>query len=982
MNGANNTSLDFGAEIAAAKSAGYAARYRNRLHDRITEALAHAAEQDGDVCSGQSVNAQLSAATLADPWGNNLRISTPAWNPRFLEVRSAGPDGKFGTADDLLDSWQGSVCTVRVTVEHTGGAPGGGVEIAGIVTDETGASVPRAPIRVIETTTGRVHAVRAGADGRFRVAALPAGDFRVEVSAPGFQTAMKDVVLKEGDRAVLSAPLQVGMVTNGVMVEAAAPIMMMQAANAMAMPIMPMMDRKAMAFETRMDAAVTGRAMRPPVLKAAAPEPHVRSWFPESLYVRPEIITDKDGRAGITIPIADNITTWRMAMLASTKQGALGSGTSTLKVFQDFFTEMDLPVTLTQGDEVSIPVAVYNYSGSRGDVRLRLENADWFSLESDAAEKNVSVESGRVGGSQFSISAKRIGKFKLTLKAEMTGGAKRADIVVREIEVVPNGREQSMVFNGRLDSITQREVNFPMAAIPDANTLFVRLYPGPLSQIVEGMDGLLRMPGGCFEQTSSSTYPNVLALDYMKRTKKATPEVSAKAEGYIATGYQRLVTFEVPGGGFSWFGTAPANKILTSYGLMEFGDMSKVHDVDPRLIQRTQQWLANQQQADGSWKPDNGGIAEGAINRFQSDLLRITAYVAWSLKVTGYQGPAIDRARHFIDAHMGGAKEPDAYTLAVLANLAVDYGGDRAFTDRAMRMLLESKSEHADQVSWNAEQTGMYGGGTSAAVETTSLAVQALLKGGGDASVAAKAMNFIVAKKDSAGTWGTTQATIMALRALLLSTERGAGTAKGAVEILVNGKVAAQLALTAVNNDLFHQFVFKGGDLQQANRVEIRFTGQGVPAYQVAGRYFTPWNEKPASEPLSIDVSYDRTRLEQDQIATATATVRNRLAARANMVMVDLGIPPGFELLSEDLDSYREKSIGKKSGRLDKFSLTPTQAILYFDSIAANDVLKLSFRLRAKYPVRAHTFASRVYEYYDPAVSSLARPVQLEVRKK
>ncbi len=53
------------------------------------------------------------------------------------------------------------------------------------------------------------------------------------------------------------------------------------------------------------------------------------------------------------------------------------------------------------------------------------------------------------------------------------------------------------------------------------------------------------------------------------------------------------------------------------------------------------------------------------------------------------------------------------------------------------------------------------------AVETTGLAVQALLKWGGDPATAAKAMNFIVAKKDSAGTWGATQATIMALRAML-----------------------------------------------------------------------------------------------------------------------------------------------------------------------------------------------------------------------
>jgi len=265
-----------------------------------------------------------------------------------------------------------------------------------------------------------------------------------------------------------------------------------------------------------------------------------------------------------------------MAMLASTTHGSLGSGMSSLKVFQDFFADLDLPVTLTQGDRVSIPVGIYNYSGSNGSVKLQLQPEDWYALVADSATKTVAVESGRVGGSQFTLEARRIGKFKLTLTARMTGGAARADVLVREIEVVPNGREQSVVFNGRLESAVQHAVDFPAGAIADASKVFVRLYPGPLSQVIEGMDSILRMPSGCFEQTSSSTYPNVLTLDYMKRTKKLTPEIHAKAEGYIANGYQRLLTFEVPGGGFSWFGQAPANKILTAYGLMEFSDMSKV----------------------------------------------------------------------------------------------------------------------------------------------------------------------------------------------------------------------------------------------------------------------------------------------------------------------------------------------------------------------------------------------------------------------
>jgi hypothetical protein len=97
------------------------------------------------------------------------------------------------------------------------------------------------------------------------------------------------------------------------------------------------------------------------------------------------------------------------------------------------------------------------------------------------------------------------------------------------------------------------------------------------------------------------------------------------------------------------------------------------------------------------------------------------------------------------------------------------------------------------------------------------------------------------------------------------------------------------------------------------------------------------------------------------------------------MVMVDLGIPPGFDLLSEDLQAFQEKSSGDKPGRLEKFSLTATQAILYFDGLSAKQEVTFTVRLHAKYAIRAHSFQSRVYEYYDPAQNATARPVQLEV---
>jgi hypothetical protein len=110
--------------------------------------------------------------------------------------------------------------------------------------------------------------------------------------------------------------------------------------------------------------------------------------------------------------------------------------------------------------------------------------------------------------------------------------------------------------------------------------------------------------------------------------------------------------------------------------------------------------------------------------------------------------------------------------------------------------------------------------------------------------------------------------------------------------------------------------------------------------------------------------------------------IRNNLTKTANMVMVDLGIPPGFDLLNEDLQSTQERTAEARTGRLEEFSLTATQAILYFNALAPHQDVALKIRLRAKYPIRAHTFQSRLYEYYDPDVNSTARPVRLEIDER
>jgi len=95
-----------------------------------------------------------------------------------------------------------------------------------------------------------------------------------------------------------------------------------------------------------------------------------------------------------------------------------------------------------------------------------------------------------------------------------------------------------------------RSTNRPPRAYRKEGGIAHEVIRSKFSQLVEGLDGIYRIPYGCFEQTSSTTYPNVLALDYLKRTQKNLPAIQSKARHYIHLRYQRLVGFDVSGGGF------------------------------------------------------------------------------------------------------------------------------------------------------------------------------------------------------------------------------------------------------------------------------------------------------------------------------------------------------------------------------------------------------------------------------------------------
>ena len=225
---------------------------------------------------------------------------------------------------------------------------------------------------------------------------------------------------------------------------------------------------------------------------AGAEAPRLRQYFPETLYWAPELVTDEDGSLSLDVPMADSITTWRLTVLASSQDGRLGFNTHGLRVFQDFFVDIDLPVALTQGDEISIPVGVFNYLPEAQEVRLVVEQEPWFELLG-ADERTLTIASNDIDVVYFPIRVLKFGRRGFQVTA---WGEEMSDAIRREVNVVPDGKEFRLTESDWLNESREVEIEIPEEAVPETPHIEVKIYPGVMAQAVEGLEKILRLPHG------------------------------------------------------------------------------------------------------------------------------------------------------------------------------------------------------------------------------------------------------------------------------------------------------------------------------------------------------------------------------------------------------------------------------------------------------------------------------------------------------
>ena len=681
----------------------------------------------------------------------------------------------------------------------------------------------------------------------------------------------------------------------------------------------------------------------------------VRQFFPET-WLWTDLVTDDSGRATVNAEAPDSITTWMFRAVSLSKERGLGVAEAEMRVFQPFFVEMDLPYSAVRGEEFPVRVSLYNYLDSTQEFFVELEDSDDYELL-DESLKSVTVEGSDLGVVEFRIRLTRLGRAPIEITARSRDSA---DAVVRDLLVEPEGVSHEIVENAIMSAGDAAEfvTSPPVGSVPGSARAQVAISGSYLSQTLEGLENLLQMPFGCGEQNMILFAPNVFVARYLQQTGQLKPEVMAKAEHLMTTGYQRELTYRRADGSFSAFGDSDdsGSLWLTAFVLKTFAQADGLIYMDDTVLSDAAYWIAQRQRSDGSFEPVGFLHHQELLGGLQGNTA-LTAYVAIAL-LEARESDRADSAIAYLERQLDMIEDP--YTMAIVTYaLAL---GESGTADGAYDRLMSMARQDENGIYWGDDDTSatLPSNGqlsNSAGVETTAYAALALLERG-DRVGAASAARWLVSQRNAYGGFGSTQDTVVGLQALIEFAVQSSFDVDMTIT-LTSGAWSRQIEVNAANSDVV-QII----DVPIGEPLRIAASkGDGEAVVQVVNRFNMPEVETHQVEAFSIDVDYSADDIEVDDRIEVSVEARFTppMPVDAGMVVIDVAIPTGFAPVTETVEALVEEH-----HKLKRYEIAGRKVILYIEDMRPNESISLEFEAVALHPVQAQPVTSQVYSYYSP----------------
>lgn len=332
----------------------------------------------------------------------------------------------------------------------------------------------------------------------------------------------------------------------------------------------------------------------------AGRQPEVRGNFDPSPIFIGDVATNAEGVAKVQGLLPDNLTTFRIAAIATAEVGKTrafgraGQSESRVRVTRELAARPVMPRAMRPGDHGEVGVLVDNLAGAKGELTIEAELIDTQGIASLAGNTR---KVRRIDSAQalvpFALDVRRPGKVRVRVRASLKGddGQQLSDASELTLDVrAERTLEHRAATYGTLDEDAATAIGLAPSddLVEGSASANVEVFTSLLGGYRDSVDTVIHYPYGCLEQTSSRLVP-LLALGRLEHYDLGVSSV----DDLIETGINRIYSMQTEGGGLAYWpdGNTPQfySTAYATWVLVQLEDAG--YPVPSRLINRAAAYL-------------------------------------------------------------------------------------------------------------------------------------------------------------------------------------------------------------------------------------------------------------------------------------------------------------------------------------------------------------------------------------------------------
>lgn len=638
----------------------------------------------------------------------------------------------------------------------------------------------------------------------------------------------------------------------------------------------------------------------------------MRTLFKYVSYWNPALKADANGDASIEFEAPDNLTGWRVLVLAATPGDRLGLGEGNFKVNRPTELRPVMPNQVREGDRFTAGFSVMNRTDQPRTIRVSIEaSGDLPDGTPVTKTEEVTLEAYKRATVYMDLKAavlpaqRELPEGRINFKA--TGADESdSDGTVYSLPVYKSRTvDVAAQYGTTTETLTEESIVLPEGIYTDTGDISVVLSPSVIANLSGAFRYMRDYPYTCWEQSLTR---GVMASHY-NQLKGYLPDDLAweNSESVPQETLDRAADYQAPNGGMAYFTPRDeyADPYLSAYTALAFGWLDKAgYHVPDAVTQKLHAYLQNFLKQDAA--PDF----------YQPGMSATVRAVALAALVEAGKADKGDVLRY--EPHV---KQMSLFGKAQFMKAAIKAG----VADRDIRnvadMILAKGDETGGKLRFNETLDNGYTRILTTALRDNCGILDAFMDyeatDGGKDIMADKPFRLVRAITQSRGQrdhWENTQENIFCMNALVHYTQRYESESPDMrVNVRLEGQEIGKVSFASVKDEAQEAVkLISEGDAGKKSVLQIAREGAGRLYYAIRLRYaLSSASHQPMNAGMDMHREYSVKRggkwvLLKDQESIRRGELVKvdlflNVPAARNFVVVNDPLPGGLETVNRDL---------------------------------------------------------------------------------